>query len=72
MLFRPASIRKGALVALVLGAATLAGCVVEDPYPQYAAAYPGYYPNYYAYPDYSVGVGMRFGGGGWHDHGRWR
>jgi len=69
-----ARFRAAAVVALVLSAAALAGCVYEEPaYPNYAAAYPGYYPNYYGYPDYSVGVGIGFGGG-WHDHDhdRWR
>ena len=70
------ALRTTALLAVILGAAALAGCVYEDPapaYPSYAAAYPGYYPNYYAYPSYSVGVGIGYGGG-WHDHHdrRWR
>jgi hypothetical protein len=59
-----AKFRTAALLALVLSAATLAGCVYEEPYPSYAAAYPSYYPNYYTYPSYSVGIY----GGGWHDH----
>jgi len=69
--------RKTALIALVLSATALAGCVYEQPapayYPSYAAAYPGYYPNYYGYPEYSVGVGIGYGGGWHHDHDRrWR
>jgi hypothetical protein len=69
-----AKFRAAAVLALVLSAAVLAGCVYEEPaYPSYAAAYPGYYPNYYGYPEYSAGVGMRFGGGWHHDHDRhWR
>lgn len=68
-----AKFRTAAAFALILTATALAGCVYEEPaypaYPSYAAAYPGYYPNYYGYPEYSVGVGMRFGGD--HDR-RWR
>jgi hypothetical protein len=71
MSVRKAKFRTAAVLALVVSATALAGCVYEEPapayYPGYAAAYPGYYPNYYGYPDYSLGVGMRFGGG-WHDH----
>ncbi|HTP84022.1 MAG TPA: hypothetical protein VMQ11_13820 [Alphaproteobacteria bacterium] len=68
-----AKFRMATVLALVLSATALAGCVYEEPtYPSYAAAYPGYYPNYYTYPEYSVGVGVY--GGGWHhehDHDHW-
>jgi hypothetical protein len=64
-----AKFRTAALVVLALSATALAGCVYEEPaYPDYAAAYPGYYPNYYAYPSYSVGVGVY---GGYHHHDHW-
>lgn len=78
MVNRTAKFRTSAVLALVVGATALAGCVYEQPapayYPSYAAAYPDYYPNYYGYPEYSVGVGIGYGGG-WHHHDRdrhWR
>ncbi len=71
--------RTAAALALILSATALAGCAYYDEpaYPNYAAAYPGYYPNYgyYGYPGYypgpTVGLGFRFGGDDWHEHHEW-
>ena len=63
-----------ACLGTVASTGSLTGCVVAPAQPAYGYDYgyaPGYYESYPAYAEPSVGIGIGFGGGGWHDRDDW-